>query len=290
MSRSTKASKNRREAESSEEVVGDFRSTKLYSDWYESVASGTPNDYLILISAHPGYTGTSGAGKSTLAAGLARELHIEGMAEEWAVADHYTLDIEEFAYRTLPVAADGSAILGDEMQGTVANTNLNKMRTQKTEQLEALAAIAGDRKNRKTKILVFQTLSRVNPYLFDFVDSWLLIVDDNNYVANHYKVMPKGVFDLSSSSGLKTPRVERITWDPLPMDDERYQAMEVLKDQANQGRSEFIEEGEEEPEETMPKSVRDETMRKLYEQGVTQQKLAHTFDLTQPTVSEIVNQ
>jgi len=162
------------------------------------------------------------------------------------------------------------------------------MRTQKSEQLRALAAIAGDRKNRTTKILVFQTLSRINSYLLDFVDSWLLIVDDSQYIANHYKVMPEDVFDMDGSSGIKTPRVESISWPGLPSDDAEYRRMERLKNKANEGVSEFIEEDEEEPDKKIPKSVRDERIKDLHERGVKQQKLAETFKISQQMVSKIV--
>jgi len=281
MSQSTTQSQSQSDAST-------FRESALYHEWYRRVASGDPNDFLVVISAHPGFTGTSGVGKSTLGARVAREFHINGMAGDWSTEKHYTLDIEQFAYETLPEADQGAAIFGDEMQGTVANTNLNRMRAQKTEQLRALAAIAGDRKNRKTKVLVFQTLTRVNPYLFDYVDSWLLIVDDSNYVANHYKVLPKGVFDLSSTTELKTPRVERIKWDSLAADDEQYARMEALKDRANQGKGEFIDD-DDDVDEQIPKSVRDEKIKELYQKGITQGKLAEAFGLTQPTVSDIIN-
>jgi hypothetical protein len=215
-------------------------------------------------------------------------LHINGMAGQWSAQHHYTLDVEQFAYEVLPGADSGAAILGDEMQGTVANTNFNRMRTQKSEQLRALAAIAGDRKNRTTKILVFQTLSRINSYLLDFVDSWLLIVDDSQYIANHYKVMPEDVFDMDGSSGIKTPRVESISWPDLPSGDAEYRRMERLKNKANEGVSEFIDEDDEEPDKTIPKSVRDEKIKELHERGVTQGKLAEAFNISQQMVSKIV--
>jgi len=215
-------------------------------------------------------------------------LHINGMAGQWSAQHHYTLDVEQFAYEVLPGADSGAAILGDEMQGTVANTNFNRMRTQKSEQLRALAAIAGDRKNRTTKILVFQTLSRINSYLLDFVDSWLLIVDDSQYIANHYKVMPEDVFDMSGSGGIKTPRVESISWPELPSDDAEYRRMERLKNKANEGVSEFIEEGEEEPDKTIPKSVRDELIRDLADTDIEQQELADALNITPARVSQIL--
>lgn len=287
MSQSTSQSKSQ---SSDDDALppGEFRETTLYHNWYSRVASGNPNDYTILITAHPGYTSTSGAGKTTLGAWLARQLHINGMAGQWSAQHHYTLDVEQFAYEVLPNADNGAAILGDEMQGTVANTNFNRMRTQKSEQLRALAAIAGDRKNRTTKILVFQTLSRINSYLLDFVDSWLLIVDDSRYIANHYKMMPEDVFNMDGSSGIKTPRVESISWPELPSDDREYRRMERLKNKANEGVSEFIGEDDDEPDKTIPKSVRDEKIKEFAEMGVEQKKIAEAFNISQARVTQIL--
>jgi len=101
-------------------------------------------------------------------------------------------------------------------------------------------------------------------------------------------MMPEDVFNMDGSSGIKTPRVESISWPELPSDDREYRRMEALKNKANDGVSEFIDEGDEEPDKTIPKSVRDEKIKELHERGVTQQKLAEAFNISQPMVSNIV--
>lgn len=218
--------------------------SELYHRWYDHVPSGPPNDYVIAITAHPGYTSTSGTGKTTLAWNLAHTFNIYG---EWSAEELYTVDLDYLNNEMYQQSDQGDVLVGDEMQGTLANPNFNKKRFMTSEALEGYAAIAGNRKNRQTIILVFQTLKQVNADLFDFVDSWLLIVNDKQFMANHYDVVPN-VFDLNDRS-VTTPYIETITWDDVPDGDEDYRVMEQKKDQANRGEQEYDEEEEEEEEE-----------------------------------------
>lgn len=248
------------------------------------MATGKPNDYVIAISAHPGYTGTSGTGKSTLAGGLAKKLDF---SEGGFDADEsYTMDPSELAHEIYPNTEEGTVLLGDEMQGTLASTGMNSKRAMKTEQLEVYNTIAGRRRDRKTLILVFQSLKRANKDLFDFIDAWLLIVDDVQFVANHYAVMPD-VFNMERNK-TKTPLVESLSWDALPPDDPNYEIMEEIKSKSNKGERTYSDE-EDEEELVLPKAIRDQKIRKLSDQGVKQSVIAETFGLTQPTVSDIVN-
>jgi len=225
--------------------LNSFRSSKLYHDWYNRVATGKPNDYVIAISAHPGWTGTSGTGKSTLAGGLAKKLDFsEGGFD---ASKSYTMDPSELAHDIYPNTEEGTVLLGDEMQGTLASTGMNAKRAMKTEQLEVYNTIAGRRRDRKTLILVFQSLKRANKDLFDFIDAWLLIVDDVDFICNHYAVMPD-VFNMESNK-TKTPLVERVSWDALPEDDPNYAIMEEIKSKANKGERTFTADSEDDEEE-----------------------------------------
>ena len=222
--------------------------SKLYHDWYNRVATGIPNDYVIAISAHPGWTGTSGTGKSTLAGGLAK-WYLDFTDDGWSARDCYTMDPSDLAHNVYPGTEPGSALIGDEMQGTLASTGMNSKRAMKTEQMEVYNTIAGRRRDRKTLILIFQTLKRANKDLFDFIDAWLLIIDDVKYRAEHYAMMPD-VFNLESNK-TKTPHVETITWDPLPHDDPDYQVMEEHKSKANAGERTYSPDGDDE-EQVLP--------------------------------------
>ena len=264
-----------------------FRETQLYHEWYARVASGNPNDYVIAISAHPGFTGVSGSGKTTLAGGLAEQLDFSpgGFQAE----NQFTVDASVLAYDMYGNTAEGAVLVGDEMQGTAANTNLNSKRSMKTESLDAYNTIAGNRKSRKTLILVFQTLDKAMKDMFDFVDAWLLIVDDINYRCNHYKVLPEP-FNFETNK-TKTPRVETLTWGALAEDDENYRVMEEKKDQANAGEREYGADKDDDEGQDMriPKAARDDKIKRLYDQGVTQKRIAAAFGLEQGTVSKIVN-
>lgn len=273
------------EADPADNEPATFYESQLYHDWYGRVATGDPNDFVIAISAHPGFTGVSGSGKTTLAGGLAKN-YFDHSPGGYDGEEQFTVDAGVLAYEMYEDTEPLSCLIGDEMQGTAANTNLNSKRSMKSENLAVYNTIAGNRKGRKTLILVFQTLDKAMKDMFDFVDAWLLIVDDVQYRANHYKVLPEP-FDFESNN-TKTPRVETITWEALPKDDPDYKAMERKKDEANAGQREYGEDVDEGPQE-IPKQLRDAKIRKLYDNGVTQQKIANSFELDQSTVSGIVN-
>jgi hypothetical protein len=272
------------ESENNGPTVKPFRQTQLYHEWYGRVAMGNPNDYVIAISAHPGYTGVSGSGKTTLAGGLAEKLDFSpgGFQAE----TQFTVDAGVLAYDMYGATEEGATLIGDEMQGTAANTNLNSKRSMKTESLDVYSTIAGNRKGRKTLILVFQTLDKAMKDMFDFVDAWLLIVDDVNYRCNHYKVLPEP-FNFESNK-TKTPRVETLTWGALPADNENYQEMERKKDQANAGNREYGSD-EEEAAQSIPTDLRNQQIKAAYDRGQTQNEIAKHWDLTQQAVSTIVN-
>lgn len=223
--------------------IKDLLHSKLYHDWYQRVACGDPNDYVIAISADPRSTGVSGSGKTTFGGGLAKRWfdYSEGGFDGEI---QYTLDAAKLAYDLYNDTGELAVLVGDEMQGTPATTGLNSKRSQKSEALDAINAIAAGRSDRKTVILIVQDLKSLNKDALTFIDSWLLIRDDFDYVATHYGVAPD-VFDLGSRE-TKTPGIEQITWDALPEDDPDYQVMEEKKAAAKRGEREYSEDDEEE--------------------------------------------
>lgn len=272
----------------------DLRSSKLYHDWYKRVASGKPNDYVIAITADPRTTGVSGTGKTTLGGGLAK--HWFDLTDDGFDAEtQYSLDPARLAYEMYPETAEGAVLIGDEMQGTPATTGLNAKRSQKTEALDAVNAIAAGRSDRKTVILILQDLKSLNKDALTFVDAWLLIRDDYDYVATHYGVAPN-VFDLGRRD-TKTPGVEEITWDPLPESDPDYQYMEEMKERAKRGQREYGQDEDADDEETiptdpakLPKEIRDSVIRRVEDETrATQGEIGDVFDIDQSTVSEIVH-
>lgn len=265
-----------------------LRESKLYHDWYERVACGEPNDYVIAISADPRSTGVSGSGKTTLGGGLAKDW-FDYSDGGFDAEVQYTLDAAKLAYDLYEDTDELSVLIGDEMQGTPATTGLNAKRSQKSEALDAVNAIAAGRSDRKTVILIVQDLKSLNKDALTFIDAWLLIRDDIDYIVTHYGVAPD-VFDLQSRQ-TKTPGFEEITWDALPEDDPDYQVMEQKKQQAKRGEREYSDDdGDGDDASAFSKEARDAKIRELYDQGIPQKKIAAAFDLTQQAVSGIVNQ
>lgn len=267
--------------------ITSLRNSKLYHDWYQRVGCGNPNDYIIAISADPRSTGVSGTGKTTLGGGLAKRW-FDHSQSGFDADVQYTLDPSVLAYDMYNETDELSVLIGDEMQGTPATTGLNAKRSQKSEALAAINAIAAGRSDRKTIILIVQDLKSLNKDALTFIDSWLLIRDDYNYVATHYGVAPD-VFDLGSRQ-TKTPGIEQITWDPLPEDDPDYQIMEEKKAQAKQGEREYSDDGDDNEEVSRPKELRDQDLRYDWENfDVTQKQLAKKYGIGQSTVSKILN-
>jgi hypothetical protein len=267
--------------------MADLTYSKLYHDWYQRVACGDPNDYVIAVSADPRSTGVSGSGKTTLGGGLAKRW-FDYSEDGFDAEVQYTLDAAQLAYEMYNETGELAVLVGDEMQGTPATTGLNAKRSQKSEALDAVNAIAAGRSDRKTVILIVQDLKSLNKDALTFIDAWLLIRDDYDYVATHYSVAPD-VYDLGNRE-TKTPAVEQITWDALPKDDPDYQVMEEKKQQAKEGQREYSDgDGKDDDNTAMPKPARDAKIKRLYDQGIPQKKIAGAFDLTQQAVSAIVN-
>src|SRR6056297_3837874 len=262
--------------------------SKLYHDWYQHVACGDPNDYIIAISADPRSTGVSGTGKTTLGGGLAKRW-FDYSEDGFDAGIQYTLDPARLAYDMYNETGELSVLVGDEMQGTPATTGLNSKRSQKSEALDAINALAAGRSDRKTVILIVQDLKSLNKDALTFIDAWLLIRDDYDYIATHYGVAPD-VFDLQSRE-TKTPGIEQITWDALPGDDPDYQVMEEKKAAAKRGEREYSDDEDSESQPTsLPKEIRDKYIRSDYETGkFTEEELAEKYELTQGTVNKILN-
>jgi hypothetical protein len=262
-----------------------LRESKLYHDWYQRVACGDPNDYVIAISADPRSTGVSGSGKTTLGGGLAKDW-FDYSEDGFDAEVQYTLDAAKLAYDLYEETGELSVLVGDEMQGTPATTGLNAKRSQKSEALDAVNAIAAGRSDRKTVILIVQDLKSLNKDALTFIDAWLLIRDDFDYIATHYGVAPD-VFDLGSRE-TKTPGIEQITWSPLDDDDPDYQEMERKKEQAKQGQREYSED-QDDSAPSMPMEERNRMIRVMSSGGMENDEIAEEFDLTPGRISQIVN-
>jgi hypothetical protein len=257
-----------------------LRDSRLYTDWYYRVGSGHPNDYIIAITADPRFTGVSGTGKTTMGAGLAK-WYLDISQSGYDAEIQYTQSSQEILPKMYAQSDEGSALIYDEAQGTPSGTGLNSKRSMKNEALEAINTIATRRKDRKTLIVISQSLKSLNKDLFDFIDAWILITDDVDYRATHYSVQPD-VFNLETRK-TKTPGVEELTWDPLPANDPDYKVMEKIKDEQSTGSV-----GDSEEETGWPKDYQIELAQTLRDEGWTLREIANhdKIEFTRNWVSE----
>lgn len=254
-----------RSQEASDEFAGPearpVTSSRLYTDWYYRVASGNPNDYIIAITADPRFTGVSGSGKTTMAGGLAK-WYLDFSPGGYDAEIQYTQQPQEILGKMYPETEAMATLIYDEAQGTPSDTGLNSKRSMKSDAIEAINTVATRRKDRKTLIVISQSLKALNKDLYDFIDAWVLITDDVHYRATHYAVQPD-VFNLENRK-THTPGVEDLTWDPLPADDSDYAVMERIKDEQSTGLS---DEGESDT--GWPKRVQMEFAQSLRDEGWT---------------------
>lgn len=254
--------------------------SRLYTDWYYRVGSGYPNDYIIAITADPRFTGVSGTGKTTMGAGLAK-WYFDISPSGYDAEIQYTQSAQDILPKMYAKSEEGSALIYDEAQGTPSGTGLNSKRSMKNDALEAINTIATRRKDRKTLIVISQSLKSLNKDLYDFIDAWILITDDVDYRATHYSVQPD-VFNLETRK-TKTPGVEELTWDPLPADDPDYKIMEKIKDEQSTGNV-----GDSEEDTGWPKDYQIELAQTLRDEGWTLREIANhdKVEFTRNWVSE----
>lgn len=212
----------------------DLTRSELYRDWYRRVAAGKPNDFIVVISADPRYTGVSGTGKTTLGLDLAKNW-FDQSDNGFDAEQKATLDPHQLAQEIYPQTDELSCLLYDEAQGTLSTTGLNSKRAMKEESLNAINTIATRRSDRKTLIVITQSLKSIVKDLYDFIDAWLLIFDETNYVATHYGVHPD-VFNLERRE-TRTPGIEEIEWQYIPESDPDYSHLSKLKQQSTRPAS-----------------------------------------------------
>lgn len=245
--------------------------SRLYTDWYYRVASGNPNDYIIAVTADPRSTGVSGSGKTTLAGGLAK-WHLDFSPDGYDAEIQYTQSPGDILGKMYPKSEAGAVLIYDEAQGTPSDTGLNSKRAMKTDALEAINTVATRRKDRKTLIVISQSLKALNKDLYDFIDAWVLIRDDVHYTATHFAVQPD-VFNLESRK-TRTPGVEDLTWDPLPAGDPDYEVMERIKDEQSTGVQDETGDSDSDGDSAWPKEVQMEFAQSLRDQGWSLLKIA----------------
>lgn len=262
-----------------------WKDTELYRKWRNRTHGNPVNDFLIVVTASSKTSG-SGSGKTTVATKLA-EL-CDQTDEGFDADERGTVDAGDLAYNVMPETPFGAAVMMDEGQGTPGSKSVNARRGMTTEALDAINSVLAARDQAPTVVMVGQQLKMLDSLFYHMIDAWLLIVRDPSQeggpVVVHHELATDD-YDLNNRK-IKTPAIEDLTWDPLPEDNENYTIMQEKKHAAKYHSSED-EEGT--PVDELPKPIRDEKIKDLYENGVGQGVIANTFDLTQPMVSNIVN-
>ncbi|MFB6202053.1 MAG: hypothetical protein ABEI98_08580 [Halorhabdus sp.] len=267
-----------------------FEDSLLYNDWARAVKQGTPNDFVICITASS-KTLVSGTGKTTLETNLAQKTDLSGGGFD--ATEKATLDAGELAYEVVPSVPSQSAVCLDEAQGAPGTVGLDSRRAMKQEAIDAISSILANRDKQLTIIITAQQFSMLDPRVYPIIDAWLLIrkgpdhpegplgTYHNVYVEDYNLANPK----------VKTPGVEDFDWPRVAHDDPDYRHLEKLKQKAKRRGGDGDGDGESAPQtvDDMPIEVRNNEIQRLYNQGLTQDKIANIFDLTQPTVSDIIS-
>jgi hypothetical protein len=125
-------------------------------------------------------------------------------------------------------------------------------------------AAAQFRKRQHTLIIVAQSTDWIDSRMMDLLDR-LILIQQRGYarVYDHYR----DDLPSSSSSNEYTPVIERLHWRQLPDDDEDYQALDELKEQANDG-------DEEEQDTGLTKQQQIELAQSLRDEGWTLREIA----------------
>lgn len=261
-----------------------LESTDLYRRWHHRTQQGEPNDYVIAVTASS-KTGVSGSGKTTVLTGLGEQL--DTTKQGFDAEEKATLDVGQLAYERLPDIETLSAVVVDEAQGAPGTTGFDRRRGMVTEVIDAINAILANRDKQLTIILGAQTLQMLDQRLYPIIDSWLLIRYGPDHPQGprltHHLVYVED-YDLQSPT-VKTPALEDLTWPRVPHDNPNYETLTRMKQEAKRRR----QSGEDGTPGEIPKPIRDEKIKELYKQGVTQPVLADSFGLDQSQISRIVN-
>jgi hypothetical protein len=238
-----------------------FGQSDLYQLWERRVKK-SDNDLIIAIAASS-RSPISGTGKTTLAIRLARQF--DDTSGGFDGAEKASLDSEVVAEELIPDLEPTSSIIFDEAQGTLASDGVDSRRGMANAVVRMARAAAQYRKRQHTLIIVAQSTDWIDSRMMDLIDR-LVLIQERGYakIYGHYRD------DLPSSSSANeyTPVKERLQWQPLPDSDPDYQALDSLKEQANDQR------GEEQEDPGLTKQQQVELAQSLRDEGWTLREIA----------------
>lgn len=207
-----------------------WEETELYRDWYQRVAVGYPNSYVICITPSS-RTGVSGTGKTSVGTVLAKSMDL---SDEGFIGDEKGTAMPRETPRMLRDPSEGSAFVIDESQGTPEDPGFDSRRGMTETARKAIAAILANRNKRITVIIIAQQLGMLDGRLLPLLDAWLLITkepsDRGGPLLVHHKLTTND-YEVKNPK-IRTPAIEDLTWPKLPESDSDYQAMERHKERA----------------------------------------------------------
>jgi hypothetical protein len=214
-----------------EVAQGNFGESGLHRLWERRVKK-SDNDLIIAIAASS-RSPISGTGKTTLAIRLARQF--DATDGGFDGEQKASLDSEVVAEELIPELEPKSSIIFDEAQGTLASDGVDSRRGMANAVVRMARAAAQYRKRQHTLLIVAQSTDWIDSRMMDLIDR-LVLIQERGYakVYDHYRD------DLPSASASNeyTPVKERIQWRALPSDDADYEALDNLKEQANDKETE----------------------------------------------------
>ena len=246
---------------------------ELYEMWHSQVVEPPENDFVILVSASSS-TPVSGTGKSTLITQLARAF--DRTSGGFDASEKATLDVGELAYDLAANLPPGSALVGDEIQGTPGAEGFDARRGMKTEVIDGINAILANRNSGYSVILAAQQISSLDKRLIPLIDAWVLIREaPPEPIASVHKITDND-FNLSSAE-IRTPEIERITWQPMPETDSDYSTLEKMKERAKTkgGTDDDTDDSGE-----LPKRAQIELAQALRDTGKTVREIAQSERIT----------
>jgi len=256
--------------------------SQLYRRWNQQVVEPPSNDFVVLVSASS-TTPVSGTGKTTLLLELARKF--DRSSGPFDAEKQATLDVGELAYELAADLPAGSAILADEIQGTPGADGFDSRRGMKTEVVDGIKAILANRNDNYTILLGAQQIGSLDKRLIPLIDIWILIRDAPPQPRASVHTLRDNDFNLSSTE-IRTPRIETLSWEKIPHSNENYKTLEQMKEKAKtrgavyEKDSDDSDDSGDREEGRLPRAAQKELAQGLRDAGHTVREIADNDRIT----------
>jgi len=260
-----------------DDVCHGFENSALYQTWQRRVLK-SDNDFIVGIAASS-RSPISGTGKTTLAVRLARQF--DASPDGFDASEQASLSSEKVAEELIPDLPTGTSIIFDEAQGTLASDGVDARRSMANAVVRMARSAAQYRKRQHTLLMVSQSTDWIDSRMMDLLDRLVVIQERGRAVIyDHYRD------DLPSAHEPNeyTPSVEEISWQALPDEDPDYQALDELKEQANDKEAE-----EDHGLSTKAKKTLATELYKYTDKSQSEIAAHDDIDMSQSWVSQVVN-